>query len=136
MTEREPASSEQLDVYLACLREPESDRYNVTVDLEFTPSVDEPALRAALGDVLAAHPALRSAFTTEGGELCRTAAPAPPAAFVTVTLPGAYDRQAALEHAVTAGRAPFDLATAPLLRATLLTAEGGALLAVTMHHIV
>ncbi|MFJ6723733.1 amino acid adenylation domain-containing protein [Streptomyces sp. NPDC091281] len=136
MTEREPASSEQLDVYLACLREPESDRYNVTVDLEFTPSVDEPALRAALGDVLAAHPALRSAFTTEGGELCRTAAPAPPAAFVTVPLPGAYDRQVALEHAVTAGRAPFDLATAPLLRATLLTAEGGALLAVTMHHIV
>lgn len=131
-----PASSEQLDVWLACQREPESDRYNVTVDLEFTPSVDEPALRAALGDVLRAHPALRSAFTTEGGELCRTTEPDPPVAFLTERLPGRYDREAVLARAVAAGRAPFDLATAPLLRATLLSGEGGALLAVTLHHIV
>ncbi|MGV9943518.1 non-ribosomal peptide synthetase [Streptomyces sp. NPDC003401] len=131
-----PASSEQLDVWLACRREPESDRYNVTVDLEFTPAVDEPALRAALGDVLRAHPALRSAFTTEGGELCRTVEPDPPVAFLTERLPGRYDREAALARAVVAGRAPFDLATAPLLRAALLSGEGGALLAVTLHHIV
>ncbi|MEV6176181.1 amino acid adenylation domain-containing protein [Streptomyces sp. NPDC052015] len=133
---REPASSEQLDVWLACQREPESDRYNVTVDLEFTPAVDVPALRAALGDVLRAHPALRGAFTTEGGELWRTTEPDPPLAFVTERMPGRYDRAEALAHAVVAARAPFDLATAPLLRATLLTADGGALLAVTMHHIV
>ncbi|MDR6973693.1 amino acid adenylation domain-containing protein [Streptomyces sp. 3330] len=133
---REPASSEQLDVWLACQREPESDRYNVTVDLEFTPTVDVPALRAALGDVLTAHPALRRAFVTEGGELWRTAETDPPMAFVTERLPGGYDRARALARAVVAGRAPFDLATAPLLRATLLTGEGGALLAVTMHHIV
>ncbi|MEU8572261.1 non-ribosomal peptide synthetase [Streptomyces asoensis] len=133
---RERASSEQLDVWLACQREPESDRYNVTVDLEFTPAVDIPALRAALGDVLAAHPALRCAFVTEGGELWRTAEADPPMAFVTDRLPGRYDRAQALARAVVAGRAPFDLATAPLLRATLLVGEGGALLAVTMHHIV
>ncbi|WP_314221587.1 non-ribosomal peptide synthetase [Streptomyces zaehneri] len=133
---REPASSEQMDVWLACQREPESDRYNVTVDLEFTPTVDIPALRAALGDVLTAHPALRCAFVTEGGELWRTAETDPPMAFVTDRLPGRYDRAQALARAVVAGRAPFDLATAPLLRATLLAGEGGALLAVTMHHIV
>ncbi|MER5193104.1 non-ribosomal peptide synthetase [Streptomyces sp. NPDC002755] len=133
---REPASSEQLDVWLACQREPESDRYNVTVDLEFTPAVDIPALRAALGDVLTAHPALRCAFVTEGGELWRTTEADPPMAFVTDRLPGRYDRAQALARAVVAGRAPFDLATAPLLRATLLAGEGGALLAVTMHHIV
>ncbi|MFD9429880.1 amino acid adenylation domain-containing protein [Streptomyces sp. NPDC060002] len=133
---REPASSEQLDVWLACQREPESDRYNVTVDLEFTPTVDIPALRAALGDVLTAHPALRCAFVTEGGELWRTTEADPPMAFVTDRLPGRYDRARALARAVVAGRAPFDLATAPLLRATLLAGEGGALLAVTMHHIV
>ncbi|TQJ52823.1 non-ribosomal peptide synthetase [Streptomyces sp. SLBN-115] len=133
---REPASSEQMDVWLACQREPESDRYNVTVDLEFTPTVDIPALRAALGDVLTAHPALRCAFATEGGELWRTAETDPPMAFVTDRLPGRYDRAQALARAVVAGRAPFDLATAPLLRATLLAGEGGALLAVTMHHIV
>ncbi|OQR65459.1 hypothetical protein B6E66_03775 [Streptomyces maremycinicus] len=133
---REQASSEQLDVWLACQREPESDRYNVTVDLEFTPAVDIPALRAALADVLAAHPALRCAFVTEGGELWRTAETDPPMAFVTDRLPGRYDRAQALARAVVAGRAPFDLATAPLLRATLLVGEGGALLALTMHHIV
>ncbi|MDQ0580839.1 non-ribosomal peptide synthetase [Streptomyces rishiriensis] len=133
---REPASSEQLDVWLACQREPESDRYNVTVDLEFTPTVDVPALRAALTDVLTAHPALRCAFATEGGELWRSTEADPPMAFVTDRLPGRYDRAQALARAVVAGRAPFDLATAPLVRATLLTGEGGALLAVTMHHIV
>ncbi|GGQ46652.1 non-ribosomal peptide synthetase [Streptomyces asoensis] len=133
---RERASSEQLDVWLACQREPESDRYNVTVDLEFTPAVDVPALRAALADVLAAHPALRCAFVTEGGELWRTAEADPPMAFVTDRLPGHYDRAQALARAVVAGRAPFDLATAPLLRATLVAGEGGGLLAVTMHHIV
>ncbi|MFE7645770.1 non-ribosomal peptide synthetase [Streptomyces phaeoluteigriseus] len=133
---REPASSEQLDVWLACQREPESDRYNVTVDLEFTPTVDVPALRAALGDVLRAHPALRGAFLTEGGELWRTTETDPPPAFVTERLPGRYERAEALARAVVAGRAPFDLATAPLLRATLLTGDGGALLAVTVHHIV
>lgn len=133
---REPASSEQLDVWLACQREPESDRYNVTVDLEFTPTVDVPALRAALGDVLRAHPALRGSFSTEGGELWRTTETDPPPAFLTERLPGRYDRAEALARAVVAGRAPFDLATAPLIRATLLTGEGGALLAVTMHHIV
>ncbi|MET8167448.1 amino acid adenylation domain-containing protein [Streptomyces sp. NPDC005329] len=133
---REAASSEQMDVWLACQREPESDRYNVTVDLEFTPTVDVPALRAALGDVLTAHPALRCAFGTEGGELWRTVEAEPPMAFVTDRLPGRYDRAQALARAVVAGLAPFDLATAPLLRATLLAGEGGALLAVTMHHIV
>ncbi|MFF8189856.1 amino acid adenylation domain-containing protein [Streptomyces bobili] len=133
---REPASSEQLDVWLACQREPESDRYNVTVDLEFTPTVDVPALRAALGDVLRAHPALRGAFLTEDGELWRTTEPDPAPAFVTERLPGRYERAEALARAVVAGRAPFDLATAPLLRATLLTGDGGALLAVTVHHIV
>ncbi|MFF8729559.1 amino acid adenylation domain-containing protein [Streptomyces sp. NPDC015171] len=133
---REPASSEHLDVWLACQREPDSDRYNVTVDLEFTPGVDVPALRAALGDVLRAHPALRGSFATEGGELWRTTEADPPLAFVTDPLPGRYDRAEAVARAVVAGRAPFDLATAPLLRATLLTGDGGALLAVSMHHIV
>ncbi|MBL1086704.1 amino acid adenylation domain-containing protein [Streptomyces actinomycinicus] len=133
---REPASSEQLDVWLACQREPDSDRYNVPVDLEFTPGVDVPVLRAALGDVLRAHPALRSSFATEGGELWRTTEAEPPLAFVTERLPGRYDRAEALARAVVAGRAPLDIATAPLLRATLLTGEGGALLALTMHHIV
>ncbi|MFJ7152984.1 amino acid adenylation domain-containing protein [Streptomyces sp. NPDC100445] len=133
---RAPASSEQLDVWLACQREPDSDRYNVTVDLEFLPGVDVPALRAALGDVLRAHPGLRGAFATEGGELWRDTSAEPPLAFVTERLPGRYDRAEALGRAVVAGRAPFDLATAPLLRAALLTGDGGALLAVTMHHIV
>ncbi|AYN41981.1 amino acid adenylation domain-containing protein [Streptomyces dangxiongensis] len=133
---RTPASSEQLDVWLACQREPDSDRYNITVDLEFVPGVDVPALRAALGDVLRAHAALRGSFATEGGELWHDTEAEPPLAFVTDRLPGRYDRAEALARAVVAGRAPFDLATAPLLRAALLTGDGGALLAVTMHHIV
>ncbi|MFB9902343.1 non-ribosomal peptide synthetase [Allokutzneria oryzae] len=130
------ASPGQLEVWLACQREPESSRYNINVDLEFVPGVDVPALRAAMRDVLAAHPGLRSWFDAENGGLARVVEPAPPVAFVEHREPGAYDRARALRWAVVSGGPVFDLAVAPLLRAAVLVKDDGALLSVTMHHIV
>ena len=41
MTEaRRPATAEQTEVWLAMQREPESARFTVPLDLEFTPGVD------------------------------------------------------------------------------------------------
>ncbi|MCP3803429.1 amino acid adenylation domain-containing protein [Allokutzneria sp. A3M-2-11 16] len=131
-----PATPAQLEVWLAGQREPESGRYNINVDLEFTPGVDVPALRAALRDVLAAHPALRSRFDTDNGGLTRVVEPAPPVAFVEHREPGPFDRAQALRWAAVSGKAVFDLAVAPLLRAALLVKDDGALFSVTMHHII
>ncbi|MGA4847516.1 non-ribosomal peptide synthetase [Streptomyces sp. G5(2025)] len=131
-----PALPGHLEVWLACQREPDSDRYNTSVVLEFGPAVDEAALRTALRDVLRAHPALRSQFLVQGGELSRLVVTDPPVAFVTERMSGAYDREQALRWASVAGRAPFDLTVSPLVRAALLVRDGGALLAVTVHHIV
>ncbi|WEH35119.1 amino acid adenylation domain-containing protein [Streptomyces sp. AM 4-1-1] len=131
-----PALPGHLEVWLACQREPESDRYNVSVVLEFVPGVDERALRGAVDDVLRAHPALRSQFLVQDGELNRLVVADPPPAFVTERVSGAYDRERALRLASVAGRAPFDLTVPPLVRGALFVGDGGALLAVTMHHIV
>ncbi|MCP3803140.1 amino acid adenylation domain-containing protein [Allokutzneria sp. A3M-2-11 16] len=131
-----PASVEQSEVWLACQREPESDRYNITVDVEFTPAVDVTALRAAFADVVRAHPTLRSRFDTIGGQLTRVIETDPPLALVEERSADPYDRARAQRWAVLVGRAPLDLTVAPVVRAALLVADGGALLAVTMHHII
>lgn len=133
---RRPATAEQAEVWLAMQREPESARFTIPLDLEFTPGADVAALRAALGDVVERHPNLRSAFRTEDGELVQVVHDRPPVPFVEHRRPGRYDRAAALAWAAAISAQPFDLASEPLVRGTLLTAEGGALFVLTVHHIV
>ncbi|MBP2472214.1 amino acid adenylation domain-containing protein [Crossiella equi] len=135
MTSR-PASATQLEMWLAVQGEPESGRYNASIDLEFSAPPDVPALRAALADVLARHPELRGCFVLEGGELRQVVRPGLAASLLEVARPGPYDREAALAWARAEGDRPFDLASAPLLRAGLLTCPDGALLVLTVHHIV
>ncbi|SDM52959.1 amino acid adenylation domain-containing protein [Allokutzneria albata] len=136
MGQSAPASVEQSEVWLACQREPESGRYNITVDVEFTPAVDVAALRGAFADVVRANPTLRSRFDTVDGRLTRVVEADPPPAFLEERSADPYDREAAQRWAVLVGRAPLDLTVAPAVRAALFVAEGGALLAVTMHHII
>jgi amino acid adenylation domain-containing protein len=133
---RRPATAEQAEVWLAMQREPESARFTIPLDLEFTPGADVAALRAALGDVVERHPNLRSAFHAEDGELVQVVHSRPPVPFVEHRRPGRYDRAAALEWAAAIAAQPFDLASEPLVRGTLLTADDGALFVLTVHHIV
>jgi amino acid adenylation domain-containing protein len=133
---RRPATAEQTEVWLAMQREPESARFTIPLDLEFTPGVDAGALRAALGDVVERHPNLRSAFHTEGGELVQIVHDRPPVPFVEHRRPGRHDRAAALEWAAAVASQPFDLTSEPLVRGTLLTADDGALFVLAVHHIV
>ncbi|MGW4522092.1 non-ribosomal peptide synthetase [Amycolatopsis sp. NPDC004378] len=133
---RRPATAEQAEVWLAMQREPESARFTIPLDLEFTPGADVAVLRAALADVVERHPNLRSAFRTEDGELVQVVHARPPVPFVEHRRPGRYDRAAALEWAAAVATQPFDLASEPLVRGTLLTADGGALFVLAVHHIV
>ncbi|MGA8116695.1 MAG: hypothetical protein WCA46_23930, partial [Actinocatenispora sp.] len=73
MTSTSTATAAQFEVWLSAQREPESGRWVIPVDLEFGGLPDTGALQAALQDVLARHPQLRSSFVLHGGALrCRT----------------------------------------------------------------
>ncbi|WP_328442902.1 non-ribosomal peptide synthetase [Amycolatopsis sp. NBC_00438] len=133
---RRPATAEQTEVWLAMQREPESARFTIPLDLEFTPGVDVAALRIALGDLVERHPNLRSAFVADGSELVQVVHHRPPVPFVEHRRPGRYDRAAALEWAAAIAAQPFDLGSAPLVRGTLLHADDGALFVLAVHHVV
>ena len=130
------ATTEQAQIWLACRREPDSGRYSIPLDLEFEGPVDRAALRLAVADVVAAHPELRSRFEVVDDELQRIVEPAPVAPFSDLLRPGRYDRAEALRTAAGLADRPLDTSTAPLLRADLLRHHDGALLLVTVHHIV
>ncbi|MFC4465240.1 condensation domain-containing protein [Streptomyces xiangluensis] len=131
------ADTEQLEIWLAGQRDAETDRFNVPVHLEIRGVVDEAALRLALADVVARHPALRSAFVADGGELRRATYPTAEVPLRVHPQRRPYQRAEALGPAVRAVSRPLDVATAPLLRADLFRYEtGAALLSLTTHHIV
>ncbi|MGW1189519.1 amino acid adenylation domain-containing protein [Streptomyces sp. NPDC002559] len=130
------ASSAQLEIWLADRCEPDSGRYNIPLSLEFRGELDDRALRTALADVLARHPAPAGRFETVDGALRHAAEPAATVPLHITVRPGRYDRDAALADASLAAARPLDPGTAPLLRAEALRYDDGALVTLTVHHIV
>ncbi|OLF13996.1 hypothetical protein BLA60_02120 [Actinophytocola xinjiangensis] len=100
--------------------------YNLPLALRLTGALDVPALRAALGDVLTRHEALRTVFPDRDGEPHQQVLPPDPRLTVR-PLPSADVPAAAAE--------PFDVTAEPPLRATLFTGDAEALLLVVVHHI-
>lgn len=130
------ASAAQLEIWLADRCEPESGRYNIPVCLEFRGGLDDRALRAALADVLERHPAPAGRFETVEGTLRHTADPDAAVPLHLAVHPGGYDREVALADAARSAERPLDPGTAPLLRAEVLRFDDGALVTVTVHHLV
>jgi len=133
---RSTADAAELDIWLAVQLEPDSGRWNVPMNLEVRGPLDAGALRAALDDVVRHHPALRSRFVSEGGELWRIVSDDAPVPFLHESAAVPYDRERALAWATEAGSRPFDLTTAPLLRANVLQHPDAALVVVCIHHLV
>ncbi|WP_158841378.1 condensation domain-containing protein [Saccharothrix deserti] len=107
--------------------------HHVAVTLAWPGAVDEHVLAACLTEVVRRHEVLRGRFAVEAGELVlRIAGPA--RVTVPVTVLAAESEVAAA--AVRECSAPFDLGSAPLLRARVLRVPGSAdTVAVTIHHI-
>ncbi|MFJ2060669.1 amino acid adenylation domain-containing protein [Streptomyces sp. NPDC087908] len=133
---RSPASSEQEEVWLAVQREPESGRFNIPLDLEFTPSVDVPSLRLALRDVLERHPGLCSTFGTVDGRLMQSVHSKQLVPFVERQAEFSCGSTEAHQWAARATGRPFDLTSPPLVRAELLQCPDGALFVLCIHHLV
>ncbi|MFI6153760.1 amino acid adenylation domain-containing protein [Kitasatospora sp. NPDC051170] len=130
------ASVAQLEIWLADQVEPDSGRYNIPLALEFDGPADPAALRGALADLLRRHPALATRFEALGGELCQVPEPGAAVPLGVIARPGPYEREAALREGAASAARPLDPGTAPLLRADLLAHPDGALLVLTVHHIV
>ncbi|BCJ65766.1 condensation domain-containing protein [Polymorphospora rubra] len=97
--------------------------YNNPVAFDIAGALDVAALTWALTEVVRRHEALRTVFADVDGEPCQVVRPAGPVALPVTDLGGLPDaerRRRAAEAVEADARAPFDLATGPLLRSSLL----------------
>jgi acyl carrier protein len=119
--------------------QPGSPAYNVPMAVMLR-APDVPLLERVFEEIVARHEALRTTFAFEGGSPVQVIAPSlrVPIEVTDLRALAARDReQEAARLAREEARAPFDLATGPLLRARLLrltTVDHQFLL--TVHHIV
>jgi amino acid adenylation domain-containing protein len=114
--------------------------YHIHFGVRLTGRLDVERLRNALSTIVARHESLRTSFKSVDGSPVQEIHDARPVALPCTDLrgvPPAERESAVLRHAETAVRAPFDLTTGPLVRATLLHVDAGVhVLFVTVHHIV
>ena len=119
---------------------PGSAYYNVPSAVRFTGDLDERALGEAFNEIVRVHETLRTTFRAVDGRPVQTAAPSlvlPMPVADLSGLPAAWRETEARRLAREEAQRPFDLATGPLARLTLLRLGGGErVLLTTLHHIV
>jgi len=134
-----PTSLAQQRFWQIGRQQPGNPVYNVAVRFRIDGKLDVPLLQRAFNEVLRRHEVLRASFRREGGSLVQVIAPA------SIAL-GYFDlrRLPELGHEAEVNRLsteeatkPFDVAQAPLFRASLLQiADEQHILLVTVHHLV
>ncbi len=135
-----PLSFAQERLWFLDQLQPGSPVYNMPAAMRLRGRLDLGALRRSLQAVIGRHEALRTTFAVRGGRAVQVIAPVLIPRMPVVDLQGlsAPAREVLIEELAAAERAvPFDLATGPLLRATLLKAAGeDHVVLLTLHHIV
>jgi amino acid adenylation domain-containing protein len=121
--------------------DPGEPTYNIACALWLDGPLDVSALQQAWDAALARHEALRTTFRNDSGVPVQVIEDEPASRPLQVSsveqLAEGERAAAALDLTRRLARIPFDLATGPLARATLVRLSAGShLLAVTMHHIV
>ncbi|MER6842506.1 amino acid adenylation domain-containing protein [Streptomyces platensis] len=134
--ERLPMSYAQRGLWFAFQLEGTSPTYNIPLPLRLRGALDRDALRAAVGDVIERHEALRTRFTEVAGAPCQIVLPAEEARPELEFVPLDGEEQLAAALAERTGRG-FDLAGELPLRVTLLRiSDREHVLLLLMHHIV
>ncbi len=136
-----PASFGQQWMWLLAEMDPGEPTYNNTGALWLDGPLEVSALQRAWDAALVRHEALRTTFRNSSGvplQVIEDSPGARPLLVTSVEQVGAGEREpAALELIRKFAHIPFDLATGPLARATLVRlAPETHVLAVVMHHIV
>ncbi|MDQ3913983.1 MAG: amino acid adenylation domain-containing protein [Actinomycetota bacterium] len=135
-----PLSFAQQRLWFIDQFKPGSADYVIAARAELRGPLDVDALRGALAALAARHEALRTTFPSSGGEPRQEVAAAAHVAFELVDvghLPAAERDAVAAAIVQREAATPFDLATGPLWRSTLIRmADDHHLFVTCMHHIV
>lgn len=126
-----PLSGPQEGIYYECQKNPTEVIYNIPVRLAFPPSVSADSLAAAVEKVIAAHPILTAHFEQTDEGIMQIIDPS--ATPIVERLLKAEDEIAAYSHDFVR---PFNLAKAPLYRASVAQTEKCAYLFLDVHHLV
>jgi len=132
-TTNAPLSFAQQQMWILDQIEGPSATYNVSRAFRMEGTLDVPALRRALAEIVKRHAVLRTAFDVSGDAPVQTVDETATAPLVVLDAPGErYVQRFVTEES----QRPFDLASAPLLRAVLLVrAPREHVLVLTLHHI-
>ncbi|MFI6452832.1 amino acid adenylation domain-containing protein [Streptosporangium amethystogenes] len=131
-----PAPGQRRLWFLSHLNPAAASAYNVPSALRLRGPLDTAALGRALVALVGRHDALRTAFRLVDGNLVAYESAEDGAPLTVVDAAGRSAEEVLAEAATEAAR-PFDLARAPLMRATLYgLAPDDHLLLVVMHHLV
>ena len=135
-----PLSFAQQRLWIIDQLEPGQRTYNMPQGLRLTGPLDVAALRRSIDAIVARHEVLRTSFpAVDGVPVQQIAAVAPvPMPVVDLSALGVDAAEAtARRWAAIEARAPFELATGPLIRVRLLRLESAAhVLLATLHHVV
>src|SRR6266576_2564818 len=114
--------------------------YNIPAALRLKTRLNVAALRRSLNEIVRRHEALRTCFSVVDGQPVQVIAPVLELELAVADLGGIAEGEReneALRLAGAEAQRPFDLATGPLLRASLLQlADADYVLLLVMHHIV
>ncbi|HXB53930.1 MAG TPA: amino acid adenylation domain-containing protein [Vicinamibacteria bacterium] len=114
--------------------------YNIPLSLRLQGRLNLGALEGSLNSIISRHEALRTTFPAVEGRPAQVIAPELELRMATADFgghPESEREREARRFAVLEAERPFDLATGPLVRATLLRlAEEDHALLLTIHHIV
>ncbi|WP_186032283.1 non-ribosomal peptide synthetase, partial [Burkholderia gladioli] len=135
-----PLSFAQQRLWFLDQLEPGSAFYNLPAAVRLRGALDLDALRLTLNEVVRRHEALRTRFMTHEGVAVQEIVADLLIEPVLVDLSGepeAVQSSRLRERLEAAAREPFDLATGPLIRATLIRlAERDHVVSLVVHHIV
>jgi amino acid adenylation domain-containing protein len=141
-----PLSFAQQRLWYMAQLDPDNPFYNYVAAIRMSGSLDAEALRKSLNGIVSRHEILRTAFVFRDGTPVQAVLPALdiPLARIELTKTPRDQRMQELMQALNIeSRKPFDLATPPLLRASLFVLEHGSgsaasdhVLLLVFHHIV
>ncbi|MFJ9690627.1 amino acid adenylation domain-containing protein [Kitasatospora sp. NPDC101183] len=141
MTTTHPLTADQRRLWFLQQLHPEDAGFNMYLNRRWSGPLDQRALRTALDALTARHEILRTRFapgSPDGdGEPVMHVQPPAPTGLVVIELPEGAGEAEFTDACRPSVNAPFDLAAAPPLRATLISAgEREHALSIVVHHIV
>ncbi|MFE5241544.1 MULTISPECIES: non-ribosomal peptide synthetase [unclassified Streptomyces] len=129
----EPASLSQQRIWFTEQLLPGTSRNNLSAQFVVHGELDVPTLEGAVNEVIARHEVLRTGFGMRDDALVQEVLDE---ARVTVRTLDAADEESVLATAAELAREPFDLSSAPLVRAGLVRGSSGTRILVFALHLV